>query len=64
MTQPIGPNKGRASGGQIAYLIEQVGESWHWRIYTALKTLAEGVATSYNDAEAQAGNAGPRRKEQ
>lgn len=63
MTRPIDTNKGRASGGQVAYLIEQVGKEWHWKVYTALRTLAEGVGEGYKDAEAQARDAGPRRKE-
>lgn len=63
MTRPIRHNKGRSSGGQVAYLVEQIGKSWHWKVYTATKTLSEGVASSYKDAEAQARNAGPRRKE-
>ena len=62
MTRPIDPSKGRASGGQIAYLIEHVGNVWKWRVYTAIKTLAEGVAESYKDAESQARDAGPRRE--
>jgi len=63
MTRPIGPDKGRSSGGQIAYLIEQVGKDWHWKVYTATRALAVGVERTYKEAEEAARQAGPRSKE-